>query len=100
MPSLGRTHSAIRRIASSASGARPAAIWKVRSMPGKTSSRVSTPTLRARESSAGVVKQRLVPAHLDVDRAEAAQVGVERVHERIAGVAGLAQEVVPSDASA
>src|SRR5262249_1829413 len=50
-PSFGRTHSAKRRTASSASGARPAIIWKLCSISGNTSSLTSTPACVARSAN-------------------------------------------------
>ena len=50
-PSFGLTHSASLRIASSASGARPAIIWKVCCISGKMSSRTSTPAFSACSAS-------------------------------------------------
>jgi hypothetical protein len=40
----------------------------------------------------GVIEQHLVAAHLDVDRSEAGQIGVQGVRQRITGIAAFAQE--------
>ena len=91
-PNFGRTQSARRRTAASASGAVPARNWKTCCISGTTSSVTSTPDLRASSASLRLSSSNVIGASLDVHRRQTREIGVERIGERVAPVAALAEK--------
>ena len=85
---MGRQNSAMRAIAASASGTKPAEPWNTCTISGHTSSVTSTPAARRCVGEAHrVVEQDLGVAHLDEERRQTREVAVERRGVRIAPVA-------------
>src|SRR5262245_7978016 len=86
-PSFGRTHSASRWIASSASGARPAIIWKlVQHLREHVEPDFDAGLLGSLGEHPAVIDKGLVASGLQEDWRESRKVAVERACMRIARV--------------